>query len=250
MNLAYYPKRSLAHSLDPRVKLIFVFIFVVTVLYEQNFLAYSFLGGIVVLPFFFSKLPPLKIIKGFIPFLILVVVTILFHFFLTPGEVVFAFGPLTGTLDGFNRGILFSLRILLIILSTMLLGFTTSPIDFAESFSGFFSRFKSRTAREVPMIMIFVLRFIPLLIREGKRIVTAQRARGGKVRFGREFFTILFPVVNCALKRADQLALALHAKAYEPGSMRTSIREFHFMPIDYLFIGYSLLPIVVVVLID
>lgn len=249
MTLAYYPGRSIIHSLDPRAKLIFTIVFVVTALFGKTILTYGFLGIVILFPFLFTKLPPLRLIKGFMPFLILFALTILFHFFLTPGEVIFKCGFLSGTLEGIKNGRLFAVRLILIIVGTMLLGLTTSPIELSESLSGFFFRLKSRTAREIPMIMILVLRFIPFLIREGKRIVIAQRARGGAARGVKEFFTILFPIVNSALKQADQLALALHAKAYDPGESRTSFREYHFSSPDYLLLAYSIIPVLVVVLV-
>ncbi len=248
MILAYYPAKSIIHSLDPRAKLLFSFIFVVSVLFEESFTVYGIMGIIVLLPFFFTKLPLLRIIKGFSPFLILFGLTFLSHCFLTPGKIIFEFGFLHGTIEGVRNGAIFSSRLLLMVLGAMLLGLTTSPIELVESLSGFFCRLKSRTAKEIPMIMILVFRFIPFLIREGKRIIMAQKARGASMRFSRELFTLLFPVVNSALKRADQLALALHAKAYEPGAKRTSLSRFRFGLPEYLFLVYSLLAVIVVIL--
>jgi len=247
--LAYYPKRSIVHSLDPRAKLVFTFIFIVTVLFKASFLSYGILGILILLPFFFTKLPPFKLIKGFAPFIILFALTILFHFFLTPGEIIFEFGLLSGTLEGLKNGMIFAVRLILIIAATMLFGLTTSPIDLSESLSGLFRRLRSKTAKEIPMIIILILRFIPFLIKEGKRIVMAQKARGAPLKLSREFFTILFPIVNSALKRADQLALALHAKAYEPGGSRASLRAYRFGVRDYLLLTYSIVPILIVVLV-
>jgi len=245
--LSYYPAKSIIHSIDPRAKLIFTFIFVFSVLFESSFLSYGILGIVILLPFFFTKLPPFKLIKGFTPFLVIFTLTVLFHFLLTPGEIIFKFGALTGTLEGVKNGTIFAIRLLLIIMGTMILGLTTSPIDLSESLSGIFNRLKSNTAKEIPMIMILVLRFIPFLIKEGRRIVMAQKARGSQLRLGREFFTILFPVFNSAFKRADQLALALHARAYEPGKIRTPFREYRFRVWDYLLLVYSIIPIIIVV---
>lgn len=247
MILNYYPARSIIHSLDPRAKLIFAFIFIISVLFETSFTAYVILFIIVLLPFLLSKLPLYRLIKGIIPFLILFFITILFHFLLTPGEVIFKFGMLKGTIEGLKNGTTFAIRLFLIIITTMILGLTTSPIGLSESISGIFNRFKSSSIKEIPMIIILTLRFIPFLIREGKRILMAQRARGAELKFGKDFFTILFPIFNSAFKRADQLALALHAKAYEPGSIRASFQVYRLYVWDYIFLCYSLIPIFIVI---
>lgn len=247
MILTYYPAKSIIHYLDPRAKLIFAFIFIMSVLFETSLIAYGILFILILLPFILSKLPPYRLIKGFIPFLILFVLTILFHLLLTPGEVIFKFGILKGTLEGLKNGTIFAIRLFLIIIITMFLGLTTSPIDLSESISGVFNRFKSSSIKEIPMIIILTLRFIPFLIREGRRVLMAQKARGAELKFGKDFFTILFPIFNSAFKSADQLAFALHAKAYDPGNIRTSFRVYHLCVWDYILLCYSLIPILIVI---
>ncbi len=249
MNLAFYPRDSLIHSLDPRTKLLFVFTCFISVLFIKSSAAYALLSLVVILPFLFSKLPSGKIFRGFTPFLILFLLTFLLHFFLTPGEILFQLGGLNGTLEGFHKGFFYSMRIFLLVLSAMLFGFTTSPIDLADSLSGVFFRFKSETLREIPMIMIFVFRFIPFMFKEGKRAIMAYKARCGYIRMGRDLFSLVFPVVHSSIRRAEQLAVGLHAKAYQVGEKRTTINEFRFSSNDYYFMAYSLLPLVIVFLV-
>jgi energy-coupling factor transport system permease protein len=246
VTLAYYPRDSIVHSLDPRVKLFFVFVIFIAVLFLRNFYAYFLLFLIIVIPFFFSKIPPRKVFKGFTPFLILFLLTFVLHFFLTPGEILLKLGRLNGTSEGLQRGLLYSGRIFLLVLSAMFFGLATSPIDLADSLSGFFSRFKSETIREIPMVMIFIFRFIPFMFKEGERAVMAQKARCGYIRIGKDLFSLIFPVINSSIRRAEQLALGLHAKAYEVGEKRTMINELYFSWKDYLFLVYSLIPLVIV----
>lgn len=247
MNFAFYPRDSLIHSLDPRTKLLFVFTCFLAVLFVRSFIANALLSFVVILPFFFSKLPPKKIFRGFIPFFILFLLTFLLHLFLTPGEVLFSLGSLNGTLEGSYKGFFYSMRIFLLVLSAMFFGFTTSPIDFADSLSNFFFRFKSETLREIPMIMIFVFRFIPSMFKEGKRAMMACKARCGYIRIGRDLFSLVFPVVHSSIRKAEQLAVGLHAKAYQVGEKRTIINEFRFSSKDYYFMAYSIIPLVIVV---
>jgi energy-coupling factor transport system permease protein len=158
---------------------------------------------------------------------------------------LFKLGRLNGTSEGFYKGLFYSMRIFLLILSAMLFGFTTSPVDLADSLSGFFSRFKSETMREIPMIMIFIFRFIPFMFKEGKRAVMVQKARCGYIRIGKDLFSLIFPVINSSIRRAEQLALGLHAKAYRVGEKRVIINELCFSFKDYLFMAYSLLPLAI-----
>jgi len=247
VKLAFYPRDSLIHSLDPRSKLLFVFTYFIAILLVNSPIAYILLSLLITIPFLFSKLPPGKILKGFTPFLILFLLTFLFHLFLTPGEILFKLGGLNGTVEGLYKGLFYSVRIFLLVLSAILFGFTTSPFDLADSLSNFFFRFKSETLREIPMIMIFVFRFIPFMFREGKRAVMAHKARFGYVRLGRDIFSLIFPVIHSSIRRAEQLALGLHAKAYQVGEKRTNINEFRFSSNDYYFMGYSLIPLIVVI---
>ena len=247
MKLAFYPRDSLTHSLDPRSKLLFLFTCFIAVLFVNSVVSYILLSLFVITPFFFSKLPRVKVIKGFIPFLPLFILTFILHLFLTPGEILFKLGVLNATLEGIYKGLSYSVRIFLLVLSAMLFGFTTSPFDLADSLSNFFFRFKSETLREIPMIVIFVFRFIPLMFREGKRAVMAHKARCGYIRIGKDIFSLIFPVIHSSIRRAEQLALGLHAKAYQVGEKRTTIKEFKFSLNDYYFMGYAVFTLVIVI---
>lgn len=250
MKLAYYPRNSLIHSLDPRAKLLFVFIFFAAILLVENIGTYVLISFLIIFPFLFSKLPLKRVIKGFIPFLVLFILTFILHFFMTPGEILLKLGSLNGTLEGIYKGSFYSVRLFLLVLCTMLFGLTTSPIDFADSLSGFFHLFRSKTIREIPLIMVFVLRFIPFMFEEAEKAVMTQKARCGYIRFGRDLFSLIFPVIHSSIRRAEQLAQGLHAKAYEVGGKRTIINEFYFSFKDYMFICYSLLSFLLVFLFD
>jgi energy-coupling factor transport system permease protein len=249
VKLAFFPGDSLIHSLDPRSKLLFVFTCFIAVLFVNSPLAYILLFLLIITPFFFSRVPPEKVLRGFVPFLTFFLLTFILHFFLTPGQILFKVGVLNGTLEGLYKGLLFSSRILLLVLSAMFFGFTTSPFDLADSLSNFFYRFKSETIREIPMIIIFVFRFIPYMFKESKRAVMAQKARCGYIRMGRDLFSLVFPVIHSSIIRAEQLALGLHAKAYKVGEKRTMIKDFKFASADYYFMAYSVVPIFIVIFI-
>jgi len=247
VKIAFYPRDSLIHSLDPRTKLLFVFTCFVAVLFVNSPIAYVLFFLLVVIPFFFSKIPPEKVLRGFIPFLPLFLLTFVLHFFLTPGQILLKIGALNGTLEGLYKGLLFSVRILLLVLSAMLFGFTTSPFDLADSLSNFFFHFKSETIREIPMIIIFVFRFIPYMFKESKRAVMAQKARCGYIRMGRDIFSLIFPIIHSSIVKAEQLALGLHAKAYQVGAKRTILYEFKFSLKDYYFMAYSMVPFLIAI---
>ena len=247
MKLAFFPRDSLTHSLDPRSKLLFLFTCFIAILFVNSVVSYILLSLFIIVPFFFSKLPYRRVVKGFIPFLPLFILTFILHLFLTPGEILFKLGVLNATLEGGIRGLFYSLRIFLLVLSAMLFGFTTSPFDLADSLSKFFFRFKSEIIREIPMIVIFVFRFIPLMFKEGKRAVMAEKARCGYVRWEKDIFSLIFPVIHSSIRKAEQLALGLHAKAYQVGEKRVMIKEFKFSLKDYYSMGYSIFTLIVVI---
>ena len=249
MKLAFFPGDSLIHSFDPRSKLLFIFTCFIAVLFANSPVAYLLLFLLIVIPFFFTRVPPEKVLKGFIPFLPLFFLTFVLHFFLTPGQILFKIGVLNGTVEGLYKGLLFSSRIFLLVLSAMLFGFTTSPFDLADSLSHFFFRFKSETLKEIPMIIIFVFRFIPYMFKESKRAVMSQKARCGYIRVGKDLFPLVFPIIHSSIIRAEQLALGLHAKAYQVGEKRTIIEKFDFSAADYYFMAYSVLPFIIVIFI-
>ncbi|MEO0293623.1 MAG: energy-coupling factor transporter transmembrane component T [candidate division WOR-3 bacterium] len=248
MNFAYYPKNSIIHSLDPRSKLFFAFSTFIFILLLKNIYSYFLLLLFIIFPFSFSKLPIKKLLKNFLPLFGLILITFLFHLFLTPGKILLKLGFLNATLEGLQKGFFYSLRITLLIFSSTFVGLTTSPIDLADSLSPFFSRLKSKTLRDFPMIMIFTLRFVPFMFQEGKRIILAQKARFGNIRINKNLISLIFPIIHSSIRKAETLALALHAKAYQVGEKRITLREFRLSWKDFLFMIYALFPLFILFL--
>jgi len=173
----------------------------------------------------------------------------LFHAFLTPGEIVFQVGFLHITKAGLRNGVIFSMRLVLLILSASVFTLTTYPFDLSDRLYGLFFNFRRTILREIPFIFGLSMRFIPTLFAEGKRILWAQKARGINIKMGKAVFSILFPVVLAAIRKGDELGNALSARGFEPGGKRTLVirkREYH---LDIAFLMYSFLPILLIIFI-
>ncbi len=173
----------------------------------------------------------------------------LFHAFLTPGEIIFQVGFLHITKAGLRNGVIFSMRLMLLILSASVFTLTTYPFDLSDRLAGLFFNIKKTLLREIPFMLGLSMRFIPTLFAEGRRILLAQRARGINIKIGKAVFSILFPVVLSAIRKGDELGNALSARGFEPGERRTLLvrkREYY---LDIAFLIYAFLPIFLVIFI-
>jgi energy-coupling factor transport system permease protein len=241
----YYPGDSLAHRLDPRVKIIFVLLFVVSLLVIRNFvgfvLVFLFLVGIV----FFSRLPRNWIIKGLRPLRYILIITFLMHALFTySGRILFSLGPLTIVDQGLINGFITSFRLILLVLGTSLLTLTTTPIELTDGIEYLLSPLKALKlpAHELAMMMTIALRFIPILLMETERIMKAQMTRGADfesgnlVRRAKSFVPLFIPLFVGIFRRADELALAMESRCYRGGENRTRMRSLEIKMIDVMTI--------------
>ena len=252
----YYPVSSLIHRLDPRVKIIGTLVYIVSLFLFESFsglaVAVLFLGGVLIL----SKVPLRYILKGLKPVLILLAMTVLFNFFLTPGEVLFRFWIFKITKEGLYRGAFFGFRLILLILGSSLTTFTTTPVQMTD---GLERLMKPLTwigvpVHDVAMMMSIALRFIPILLEETDKIMKAQQARGADFESGNVFrrikamVPIFIPLLLSAFRRAFDLALAMEARCYRGGKGRTKMRPLRYHLRDYfayLFMAVYLTSVIV-----
>jgi energy-coupling factor transport system permease protein len=238
----YLPGNSPIHRLDPRLKIIALILYIITIFYVRTFggfgAAFLFTAFLLLL----SRLPLRYIIRGLRPVLFLVVFTILLHFFLTKGgEVWVRLGPLTIESAGVRLGLFMSLRLLFLVVTTSLLTLTTSPIALTDGIEYLLKPFKrvGLPAHEIAMMMTIALRFIPTLMEESQKIMKAQMARGadfesgGLIKRARSMAPLLVPLFISAFRRADDLAVAMEARCYRGGEKRTRMKEMVVTVLDY-----------------
>lgn len=230
----YVPADSVIHRMDPRSKLILIFLFVCIVFLANNMLSYGLLTVYTFLMVALSKVPFRFIYTGLKPVLLLVIFTLFLHLFLTKeGEVIFRFGWLTIYEEGLRQGIFISLRFFLLILMTSILTLTTTPIEITDGLESLLAPLNKVKfpVHELALMMSISLRFIPTLMQETDKIMKAQTARGVDFTSGpikervKAIIPLLIPLFVSSFKRAEELAVAMEARGYRGGEGRTKYRQ-------------------------
>ena len=246
----YFPGNSVVHRLDPRTKLIALIVYIVALFSAGNWLSYTmvfvFLSGTVVI----SEIPVKAIVRGMKPLVMILVFTGILNLLFTAGETVLVqFWRITITLEGVTMAIFMVIRILMLISATFLLTYTTSPISLTDGLESLLSPLKKLhlPIHELAMMMCIALRFIPTLIEETDKIISAQKARGADFENGsllqrvKALVPILVPLFISAFRRADELATAMECRCYQGGDGRTKMKLLRFKRVDY--ITFFLLPV-------
>lgn len=239
----YYPADSILHRLDPRVKLIGTFLFIISLFAFDSFLGYIavafFLAAVIKL----SKVPFGYIVKGLKAIVVLLLFTMFFNLFLTTrGETVFEWGIIRVTDEGITLAAFMGIRLTFLILGSSLMTFTTTPnqlTDGLEKVMRPLGHIKV-PVHEIAMMMSIALRFIPILLEETDKIMKAQMARGadfesgGMLKRAKSLIPLLVPLFVSAFRRANDLAMAMEARCYRGGDGRTKMKPLRYASRDYV----------------
>ena len=234
----YFPGDTVVHRLDPRTKLLLVIIYIVGLFNSVGWASYAFVILVTVLSMAISKIKPRSALKGLKPLVIIIILTAVLNIFYTDGTPIVEGWIITW--EGIERAVMMSLRIILLIVGTFMLTYTTSPIaltDGLEIMMGPLKKIKI-PVHEMSMMMSMALRFIPTLIEETDRIMSAQKARGADFDSGNLFqrakalLPILVPLFVSAFRRADELAVAMESRCYHGGEGRTRMKQLKMQGID------------------
>lgn len=238
----YLPGDSLLHKLDPRIKLLSLFILITSLFLVKTFLGFAIFCVFIIVIFLTAGLPWRYCLRGLKPIFYIVLFTIILHFLFTKGgRVYWRWGPLTVEEAGVYLGTFMTLRLILLVITTLLVTLTTSPIAFADGLEFLLRPFRRLgvPGHEIAMMMTIALRFIPTLLEEGAKIRNAQMARGADFETGnvfrraRSLVPLLVPLFVSAFRRADELAVAMEARCYRGGENRTKMRRLQTTPLDY-----------------
>ncbi|WP_307893118.1 energy-coupling factor transporter transmembrane component T family protein [Bacillus swezeyi] len=230
----YVPGSSFIHRLDPRAKLLTIFLFVFIVFFANNTETYALLGVFTLLTAALSGVPARFLLKGMKPVIWIVLFTFLLHIFMTrEGPVIAELGLFKIYEQGLVQGIFISLRFIYLIMITTLLTLTTTPIEVTDGLETLLGPFKKLKlpVHELALMMSISLRFIPTLIEETDKIMKAQMARGVDFTNGpvkervKAVVPLLVPLFVSAFKRAEELATAMEARGYRGGEGRTKYRQ-------------------------
>lgn len=239
----YYPSTSVLHKLDPRTKIISVFLFIISLFIGESYLTYGLalvgLGIIIGL----SKVPPGFILKGLKSIFFIIILTVVLNLFFTAGETVLVtIGRFDITLEGLQTAIFMGMRLIMLIIGSSLLTLTTSPIALTDGIEALLKPLEriKVPAHEIAMMMTIALRFIPILLEETDKIMKAQMARGadfdsgGLIKKAKNMVPLLVPLFISSFRRADDLALAMEARCYQGGEGRTKMKQLKYIGIDVI----------------
>jgi len=238
----YYPGTSFVHKLDPRTKILATMSFIIAVFLAASATSYTVLVAFVLSVVFLARLPILLVLKSIKPLWIIIVLTMGIHLLTGQGEVIWSWKFVSVTKEGLSMGVMMSLRLILLLMISSILTFTTSPIVLTDGIEYLLKPFKrvGVPAHELAMMMTIALRFIPTLLEETDRIMKAQMARGAEFKGGniiaraKGMLPILIPLFISAFRRADELAVAMESRCYRGGEGRTSMHELVYRHRDLL----------------
>ncbi|MDD6643260.1 MAG: energy-coupling factor transporter transmembrane component T family protein [Faecousia sp.] len=252
----YFPGDTVIHRLDPRTKLLMVIIYIVALFLCKWFVSYAVALLFLVTAVALSKIRPKALFKGLKPLLIIIIFTAVLNLFYTDGTVLVKFWIFQITREGIINAVFLVLRIMLLVMGTFLLTYTTSPIALTDGLESLLSPLKKLhfPVHELAMMMSIALRFIPTLIEETDKIISAQKARGADFETGNIFrrakalIPILVPLFVSAFRRADELATAMECRCYHGGKGRTKLKQLRYRRRDVLtlLLGAALLSGVIV----
>lgn len=228
----YFPGNTVAHRLDPRTKLILVVVFIVALFMAKSYVSYAVMLAVVVACVAVSRISPKTIFRSLKPLIFVLALTIILNLFYTPGRELWSWWVFKITVEGIVRAVQMFLRIVMLITGTFLLTYTTSPIALTDGLEMLFAPLKKLRfpVHELAMMMSIALRFIPTLIEETDKIMSAQKARGASFDTGKlterakALVPLLVPLFVSSFRRADELAVAMECRCYHGGEGRTRMK--------------------------
>jgi len=238
----YFPGTTLAHRLDPRTKILLVVLYIVALFCAKGVLGYALVAAYLTVCVRISKVGFRQLVKGLKPVLFILIFTGVLNLFFTPGNrYLVEWGVIRISDVGVRNAIFMVLRIMLLIMGTFLMTYTTSPISLTDGLERLLNGLKKLRVpvHELAMMMSIALRFIPTLIEETDKIMSAQKARGADFESGnliqkaKALIPILVPLFISAFRRADELATAMECRCYHGGEGRTKLHVLKYERRDY-----------------
>ncbi len=241
----YFPKDTFVHRMDPRIKILIIAMFIISLFFINTFYPYLLIIAFILISIKLSEVPVKYVFKGLKPLMPIIIITFVINTLFTKGEVLLSLGPIAITKEGLSQATFMALRLIFLITGTSLLTLTTSPISLTDGIEKLLSPFRKvgLPAHELAMMMTIALRFIPTLLEETDKIMKAQMARGADFESGniinraKNLVPLLVPLFINAFRRADELANAMEARCYRGGENRTRLNELKLEPNDILAIS-------------
>ena len=241
----FFPGDSFVHRLDPRFKIVFTIAFIAMLFIADSFAGLGMGIVFVLVAFLASKIPFIMMLKSLKPILPIIVFTsVLNIFFIRTGDVVIHWAFIIITKQGLSTAGFMVIRIVALIIGSSLLTYTTSPIVLTDAIERLLSPLKifKVPVHALAMMMNIALRFIPTLIEETDKIISAQKARGSDMESGnliqkaKSLVPVIVPLFISSFRRAEELALAMECRCYHGGDGRTRMKQLKCSYRDFLTI--------------
>lgn len=241
----YYQTDSVIHKLDPRVKLIATICFIVSLFVVKDWVGYAAAAIFLAIMIKLSNVPFKYMVKGMKAIVFILLLTVVFNLFLTPGEVIFSVWKIKITKEGVQLAVMMAVRLAFLIVGSSVMTLTTTPNSLTDGMEKLMNPLKifKVPVHEVAMMMSIALRFIPILIEETDKIMKAQIARGADFESGnllkkaKAMVPLLVPLFISAFRRANDLAMAMEARCYQGGEHRTKMKPLHYAGRDRIAYG-------------
>ena len=244
----FFPGFSPIHRLDPRTKIILATLFIVAVFVANNPSSFIFLALATLILVALSRISFKVIFKSIKPIVFILLFTAIINVFMTKGESepLFSFWFIEIYTEGIVRAVMMALRVILLIVGTsVLLTYTTSPISLTDGIESLLSPLKKIKVpvHTFAMMMSIALRFIPTLIEETEKIMNAQKSRGADFTSGtlvqraKALIPLLVPLFVSSFKRAEELATAMECRCYRGDKNRTKLVKLEYKGLDFVFMA-------------
>lgn len=240
----FFPGNSVIHRMDSRFKIVLDILYVVILFVADNFISLATAGIFILMAYAVSEIKPVMMLKSLKPLMPIILFTAVLNLFFVKGtdEPVVSWWIITIYWEGISTAIFMIVRIVCLIIGMSLLTYTTSPIVLTDAIERLLSPLKKikLPVHELAMMMTIALRFIPTLIEETDKIMSAQKARGadldtgGLMKRAKALIPILIPLFVSAFKRANELAMAMECRCYRGGEGRTKLRQLKARPMDFM----------------
>ncbi len=240
----YYPSNSVLHRLDPRMKVILALLYIVCSFLCKNILSFALLALSAIILVLIGKIPLKTVFGGLKMILFVLILTSAINVFMTKGDILlFEWKFIHIYAEGIYAAVFMVVRITALVIGTsMFMTYTTTPIDLTDALEDLLSPLKKLhvPVHEFAMMMTIALRFIPTLVEETDKIMTAQKARGVDFSSGslvsraKALIPILIPLFVSAFNRASDLATAMECRCYHGGEGRTRMKVRHIRFVDFI----------------
>ena len=248
----FFPGRSPIHRLDPRTKIILATLFIVAVFVANNPISFLLLFATTVILIAISRISFKVILKSIKPIVFILIFTAILNILMTKGagEPLLSFWIISIYTEGIARAVMMALRVIILIVgSSILLTYTTSPISLTDGLESLLSPLKvvKLPVHTFAMMMSIALRFIPTLVEETEKIMNAQKSRGADFTTGslaqraKALIPLLVPLFVSSFKRAEELATAMECRCYRGDKNRTKLVKLEYRGLDFVFMGVFLL---------